>query len=389
MTKPAARLALSAVVAIVLASGCGGTLFDKATNQFTVVSVEEESHAFDPVSNAWSSRTAMPFASPAQSGTVGPSGRVYVLAGGTNLALRFDRNAPPPAPPGLGAWELLPFLPEPRVDATAVAAGNQIVLASGIGAGGAIPFVEVLDDTATTPTWARIATPFRRSEAVVVGTADKLYVLGGRDEAGTAQSEVWELTPVTTTGTWTLRGNLSTVRQLAGGFTLANKVHVVSGHAGDGVPLGSEDVFDLATAQVVTPNSIPTARLAPQAVVVGDRALVYDSRLVATVALGRLDSFREVEGWTARASHPNPMFLPSAASSGSRLIVAGGADGRESTNQTHAYDASSNTWVQVGNILGKRHAGLLVEVGPNTFYTGGYEAERERKELDAWDFLGF
>ncbi len=377
--------AVVAAFAIAL-TGCGESIWEKSQEEFQVHEVGTETQAFTPgPSEGWSNRAVLPFPSSGETAVVGASGRIYVVAGGTNVAMRLTPEAGTD-----GTWEFLPVLPEPRGLAEAVAAGNTIAVASGVGGQGPIAFVDVLDDSAPAPQWSRIATPFRRRDAIVVGTADqKLYILGGVDETGIVQSEVWELAPAAPGGTWTLRGNLSAPRALAGGFVLANEVHIVSGHSGNGVALASEDVFDLASAQVVTPNAIPTARFLPQSAVIGDRAFVFDSRFFVPFLTGKLDSFRQGEGWSARANHPGALFASTLGTSAGRLIVAGGFDLRreESQPSAHVYDPTADTWFPSAQLIHPRYGGFVAEIGPRTHYVGGVRAHLEKKNLEWTDFL--
>ena len=380
---------LAIAVAAALLAGCG-TIFDKIGKKYTAFSVRRDVAAFDPASQGWAVLPGMPADDLAQTGVVAASGRIYILASGSDAAFRFDANAAS----GVGAWEVLPPLPEPRVDAAAVAASpTAVCVASGVGPSGPLPFVEVLDDTAPAPAWGRIATPFRRFQAAVVAAGGRLYVIGGFDENNVAHTDVWELANVTSSALatdWKKKGDLSQPRCFAGAFVLGTQVHIVSGHAGDGAPLATEDVYDLATGAVPTassPTAIPTARLSPQCVVIGDRALVYDARTPILPLTGALDSWTAADGWTSRKRNPSPLNNPSVAVTGGELLVAGGADSI-SRSQVQIYDPIADTWTPLNGMPFTRTGGYLASSGGRTFYVGGFEAHEERVTFKPADFLG-
>lgn len=387
---PVPVLLLLLALALALAPGCQKPWWEKIDETEIVTTIRDEHFAYDPAANAWAGRPGLPAANLAQTGVVAPgSGRLYIMAGGTDAVYRFD----PAANSGAGAWETLPPLPEPRGDAIAVAVSRTVCVATGEGvSGGPIPFVDVLDDAAATPTWERIPTLpfFQLSQAAVVATGDALFVIGGRTAAGIVSAEVWKLEPVTTTATWVKTGDMSVPRAFPGSFLLAGKIHVLSGDPGSGALLLSEDVIDAATGAVLAPRSILTARIAPQAVVIGDRALVFDARTPAVGPTGNLDSFRESEGWTPRVSHPRAMVMSSAVGlSNGLLLVAGGWRPSESSAQAHVYDPGTNAWTPAAGMLFARHFGILVEVGGRASYVGGVQAREQKKKVSAGDFLGF
>ena len=125
--------------------------------------------------------------------------------------LQADQN-----PPSLGKWEevaQLP-LPEPRARAAAVLVGSFIYLLGGDSQNGPSNGVLRLQLGATGDPvvtgggaprgWAisesSQSLPERRTQATGFTANDAIYVIGGRDERGTARNTVFWATPSTTTG---------------------------------------------------------------------------------------------------------------------------------------------------------------------------------------------
>jgi hypothetical protein len=382
--------ALAGLLLVPLAQGCGDTLYDKATEIVQVATTLADTAAYDAAGDAWSRPPKMPVPLAVQTAVVAPSGRLYVLASGTDAALRFD----PAASGGAGAWTALPRLPIARAEAVAVTVGSLVCVLSGYGPGGPLQLVEVLDDAAPSPVWTRLGMPFRRSDVVAVGLPDRLLVIGGRDERGVAQQDIWELSPVATSSIWRPIGFLSTPRALAGVFVEGGtRIHVLGGHAGNGVALASEEVIDLAAGTVSAPRAIPTARIAPQVVLSGERAYVLDARFHDLPVTRRVDRFDPADpgtGWTSRAQVPHSLEGASyAALPGGRLLSVGGFDGGETTIQVWLLDDGSGAWQQRANLPYGAFGGFIAPVGGRPLYVGGVMVEEERRELDEGDFFGF
>jgi hypothetical protein len=385
--RSVAALSALAVSVSVLIAGCGDPWWESPGYEYKSRTRSEQS-AFDAAgSGAWEARPSIPSPNLAQTAVIAPSGRLYVVGGATSQAYRFDPNAAA----GQGAWEQLPNLPEPRFDALATVVGTQVIVASGVGSNGAVSFVESLDDAAATPVWRRIPTPFKRTQAAVVGTGTRLYVIGGHDGNGGATREIFELDPVTATSVatdWKTLGQLVTPRTLASGFVIGTKLHVIGGQGGNSVALGTEDVIDLV-ARTVSPTAapIPTARIDPQVVFLGGRAYVFDSRTFAVAPTARLDSYSDAERWVSHPSIPNPLLGQAMAPAGGRLLVAGGLGSRKSDTVTYLFDPATNAWSAGPDMPIARHAGFLADFGVRTNYVGGIETKRKEKQRDWKDYV--
>jgi len=382
-----------ALVTAALAAGCGDTLYDKATEEITVVTVYSTAASFDAAAPSWTARPSMPVPVSGQSGVVAASGRVYLLASGGASALRFD----PQAAAGEGEWTQLPDLPIARDAAVAVTVGSLVCLGSGLNGGAPIRFVEVLDDAAPTPAWSRIPIPFSRHECALVGLSDRLLLIGGRDDRGTVQQDIWELRPVTTTAFWRPIGFLSTPRVLPGTFVVdaatAPKVHVVSGGDRDGAPIASEEVIDITPSVVVrAPVAIPTARIAPQIVSAGGKFYVADARTYAVALTQRLDRFDPAgagTGWTLRTNHPAALSgMSLAALADGRLMTAGGLGSRETVTSTFVYDDALDAWTASSSMGADAFTGFFTLLGGKPFYAGGVRVDVDKRKLKTGDFLG-
>ncbi len=91
--------------------------------------------------------------------------------------------------PERGAWEALPPLPAPRSSHDVVVSGNRLVVVGGwnmrgVGQDSLWPdTMEVLDLSAPTLAWKSVPQPFRRRALVAAADTQRIYVVGGFDDA--------------------------------------------------------------------------------------------------------------------------------------------------------------------------------------------------------------
>jgi non-specific serine/threonine protein kinase len=187
------------------------------------------------------------------------------LAGGdpSGAAFRLDRfehsgsAASHASRPGtLAGWRVLAPMPEGRAAGTAVAVGDKIYLAGGIGPGGLAQRMLVYDIAADRWTTAA-GPPTAREHLGGAGFAGRLYTVGGRTRAAGNLAAFEEYDPAT--DRWARLPDLPTPR---GGLAAAS---VCTGHV---VAVGGEaeatfaeaEVYDLRAGSWSALPGLPTPR---------------------------------------------------------------------------------------------------------------------------------
>jgi non-specific serine/threonine protein kinase len=157
----------------VAAAAVGGTIYvigGFRGDGSTVAAVE----AFDTATGRWSTGPDLPAAvNHAMATTVADSIHVFggFLPGGDPSAAAFRLRS--------GAWEVISPLPDARAAGTAVALGETVYVAGGVGADGLASRMLVYD--AATDTWsAAPGPPTPREHLGGAGFAGRVYTVGGR-----------------------------------------------------------------------------------------------------------------------------------------------------------------------------------------------------------------
>ena len=208
--------------------------------------------AYDPLTNSWTTKAAMPFASQ-QLVAQSINGIVYAVAGGSccgayNYVQAYD--------PVSNSWSLKTPAPTARYGATSAVVNNKMYVMSGSsGYGDSYQNLEEYDPV--TNTWAtKTPMPFYRGGCVAAVVNGIIYAIGGGDASGIFYGTVQAYDPAS--GAWSIKTPMPTPR---GGLSVAvlnNKIYAIGGH-----PNGSEftnlvEVYDPATDSWCTGSSLTT-----------------------------------------------------------------------------------------------------------------------------------
>jgi hypothetical protein len=390
--EPGARraLLLAALAAMAAAAGCNpfanGPIGKLLAGPEYEVKVRTENQVYDPSlgtggASPWTSAASLPSARSVETGVLA-EGKIYVVAGGTTDAIRFD----PTAGTG-GAWQALPPLSEPRAGAVAVACGATVVVVSGRGADGRpVAGLEQIDGSAATPTaWVQVALPFARADMAVVAEGGKVYLFGGIDKDDRASDEGWVYDPIA--GTVTPAAGLGAARYGASAFAAAGKIHVIGGkESPGGAILASEDIYDIATDTLASAKrAVPDPWVVPQVTASGDFVVVSQPRSFGFGRTRAVDLYQVSTDTWSQVPYPIQLDMVSFAPNGGRILGFGGFDGDLSKRSVYSLDLGARTWTEVYGMPTKRHAALSITIGGRTYVIGG--VEREEKSQDAGSFL--
>jgi subtilisin family serine protease len=223
-------------------NGGGGTV---------LASVEE----YNPATNAWTGKAAMPAPRQDGNGATNINGLLYVPGGrnasGTLTKTLYAYN------PSTNAWSSRAALPVASGCGGSVAIGGQLYVLTGCT--GTSGFTGLLHRYApSTNTWtARATAPAAHGYPAVGVISGKLYVAGGTNASGTATATLHVYTP--STNTWATRAPMPSARFGAAGQVINGKLYVVGGTTGTG-ELASTLVYDPATNAWSAKSPMPTAR---------------------------------------------------------------------------------------------------------------------------------
>jgi|SRR5581483_9168295 hypothetical protein len=153
----------------------------------------------------------------------------------------------------------------PRYNQTAVlvpdGSGNVLII-SGIGAGGALSSVEIYNaktDTITQAAPLNTGRYFSTSTPVTSQGNMKVLVAGGFDANGNVLASAELYNPAT--GQWSYTGNLITARYEAADSVLSTGgVLITGGNDGTGTPLAKCEMFNPATGKFAATDSLDNAR---------------------------------------------------------------------------------------------------------------------------------
>jgi N-acetylneuraminic acid mutarotase len=243
---PASRLSLTsgAVGGLVYAIGgkSGGSTLSSVT-------------AYDPVSDAWSNRKALPGPRYDGSGSAVIAGVLYV-PGGRNASGAVTRTLYA-YDPSTNTWATRAALPAASGCGASAAIGERLYVLTGCDATGG--FKGRLDRyTPSTNGWtARAASPAPHGFPAV-GTIDgRLYVAGGKNSGGAATATLHVYDP--RTNSWATKAPMPAPRFGAAGVVFEGRLYVVGGSTSQGTA-ATLYVYDPGTNQWGSKAPMPTAR---------------------------------------------------------------------------------------------------------------------------------
>jgi M6 family metalloprotease-like protein len=218
----------------------------------TLASVE----AYDPTSNAWTGKAALPAARYDGNGAAVIKGLLYVPGGrnssGTPTRTLYAYNV------SSNVWSAKAPLPVPSgCGATVNISGLLYVLT---GCDGTSGFKGLLHRyTPSSNSWtARATAPGAHGFPAAAVINGKLYVAGGKNAAGTATATLHVYDPAT--NAWSTKAAMPAARFGAAGRAINGRLYVVGGTSAGGTALAETLVYDPATNRWSTKARMPTAR---------------------------------------------------------------------------------------------------------------------------------
>jgi probable HAF family extracellular repeat protein len=236
-------------------------------------------------------------------------------------------------------------------DTTRVAAVNnsgQVVGSANQVAGGQVHAVRWTIPTTNFWSGRRALPPARQGMAV--GTASSLlYVIGGKNSAGTALATVEAYNP--STNSWTSKRALPAARHHGdGAATISGTIYVAGGQNAANTLTRTLYAYNSGTNIWSTKANMPVVGGCGGSAVIGGKLYVFSgctrSGSGAQVAAGLLHRYDPgTNTWTTLQSAPAVHSQPVVGVTGGKLYVVGGTNGAGvATNRLDVYDPATNTW---------------------------------------------
>ena len=298
------------------------------------------------------------------------------------------------------------------------------------------PFVVQVAHAQTQRSWKeRAAMPTPRSGASAVVLDDRVYVLGGKNEAGNAISTVEIYDPET--NTWTTGPAMSIPRFNAAAVVNGNQIVVAGGRGGENnTVLNSSEVFDPATGSWTALANLQSRREGLSAVILGGNIFLLGGSNENEQFLDSVESYNALQNqWSpfidwnlqiSRASFASVVLADSVYSFGGfsafgplgltqrfhpltgvaelrdftpargglsavvlddAIYVAGGKTGNnETVAAVNRYLPSTNQWEQVSPMLQARENAPAVAINNQLIVFGGTDVTgRVMGSVEAYD----
>jgi N-acetylneuraminic acid mutarotase len=211
--------------------------------------------AYDPVSDRWTRKAVLPTRRDFEAAGV-VNGILYVIGGrGTS-----DGNYPKAYAiveaydPASNLWTTKAAMPTPRFGAAAGVVNGIVYVAGGYGAGGALLSTVEAYNPATNTWTTRRAMPTSRTYAAAGVLNDILYVAGGEGTNGFETMGTLEAYDPTS-DTWTTRAAMPTARSTGAAGVIDGILYVAGGGG-----LATLEAYDPTTNKWTTKTAMPTAR---------------------------------------------------------------------------------------------------------------------------------
>ncbi len=224
-------------------------------------------------------------------------------------------------------------------------------------------------------TWSAGATaPVNLSHAGGVGLNGVFYVVGGRNNAGTANTSAVQAFD-TVAGTWGSETALPSAVSDEAIARSGSKIYIAGGVASPtGSPVGSASSYDPVTkiwtprANMTTPRSGAVAAFDSSTFIV----IGGDTGGAVTNVVEGLSVATDI--WTARTPMLTARRNAAAAVVGTILYVAGGDTGTGALNTLEAYDLKGDKWLAKTPMPAARTKGGAVTLNGILYYCGGIDA---------------
>lgn len=236
--------------------------------------------AYNPTTDTWAGKAAVPSARYDGDGAVANSGLLY-LPGGRNAAGTLTKT--------LYAYNLSTNVWSTKAPLPIASGCGGSVIMNGLlyvltGCDGTSGFKARLHRyTPSSNTWStRASAPSAHGHPAVGVINGKLYVAGGRNAAGTATAMLHVYDPAT--NTWSTKAAMPSARFGAAGHVIHGRLYVVGGTNAAGIVLAATLVYDPAMNQWSTKASMPTARTRLGSAAIDDLLYAVGGKVTADLA---------------------------------------------------------------------------------------------------------
>jgi M6 family metalloprotease-like protein len=231
--------------------------------------------AYNPTSNTWTGKAALPSARYDGNGATA-NGGVFYLPGGRNSAGTLTKTLYVYTRL-TNVWSTKAALPiSSGCGASVIISGLLYVMTGCDGTSGYKGRLHRY--TPATNTWTvRATAPAAHGNPAVGVISGKLYVAGGRNAAGAATATLHVYDPAT--NTWSTKFAMPSARYGASGRVLNGKLYVVGGTNASGGILAETLVYDPAINRWSTKTSMPTARTRLESAVINNLLYAVGGRV--------------------------------------------------------------------------------------------------------------
>lgn len=279
-----------------------------------------------------------------------------------------------------GRWRTLPNTPIVQDELRAAAVDDLVYIGSGLEQrrpGGDLTSTDVFFEfDPGRMTYRRLPPlPRRVDHPALVGAWGNLYLIGGfHDHRPTADAFVFS----PRTGGWTELPPLPTPRGAPAAAAIGQKIYVAGGvdsyRSGEPQPVGTLEIYDIATRRWARAPDMPTPRHHAGAAAVGGALYVVGGRDEDDYSLETAERFDPATNrWRPAPRLPLGAGGLAAVGSRGRVVAIGGSDEEEDwvTPATWAFDPSSNSWERLADLRIARHGHAAAALGDTAYVFGG------------------
>ena len=223
-------------------------------------------------------------------------------------------------------------------------------------------------------TYRRLAPlPRRIDHPGFVGAGGDLYLIGGfRDWLPT--NEVFRFSPEE--GEWKQLASMEVPRGSPAAEVIGGRIVVAGGGVGDEgrIPVGTVEIFDIATGRWSPGPDLPTARHHAGAEVLGDTMYVVGGRDARDYSLDVVERYdARTNAWRPAPALPLGVGGLAVVRARDRLVAIGGGDDIEDwvTPATWAFDPATDRWQRLADLRAPRHGHAAAALGADVYVFGG------------------
>jgi hypothetical protein len=225
-----------------------------------------------------------------------------------------------------------------------------------------------------TQRWNAVAPmPEALNHMSAIGYRGRLYVVGGyaspTDTSTDAVTGFWRYDPAT--GHWHTMPPAPVPRAAAGAAVLGQRLYVVGGRNDASAALSSLAIFDFDTGRWTLGPSLEHAREHLAAVAAGGAVWALGGRVLG-VSNTDVERYRPgAAAWQSMVSMPVARSGFQAVAVRGSIVVVGGEDGAQTVPEVDSLVLGSGRWSALANLPVARHGLGLVADGPLVFAIDG------------------